>query len=267
MTGPSRGIVAGMLLAGLAASAWVGVTALRRMLTAVEDARAAERLANVPRPRTVFPETPIAAEAEVFRTSISDLAIDPAFGSRRSAHPRSLATYRNLRAYDGAPPRLPHGLSPAEYQSGRCGNCHLRGGFSPRFGAYAPVTPHPDWPSCLQCHLGTEPLMAIAPALADPSDRCIQCHAPDAVRPEESLPGWRGLAAPAPRRVARGAPPVIPHDLSTRGDCVTCHAAPGGVEGLRTRHADRANCRQCHLTSESTPPFARRGPVAAGVEP
>ena len=57
---------------------------------------------------TVLPDTdPVAAEADVFRTTAADLAIEPDSKLRRPAHPRTLATYRNLRAYPGSPPRIP----------------------------------------------------------------------------------------------------------------------------------------------------------------
>jgi hypothetical protein len=57
---------------------------------------------------------PIPSEADVFRTKAAVLAIDPTSEIRRGAHPRTLATYRALRAYPGAPPRIPHGLTPSE---------------------------------------------------------------------------------------------------------------------------------------------------------
>ena len=59
---------------------------------------------------------PIAAEAQVFRTTTAMLSVGTL--RARPAHPRNLSTYRRLRAYPGAPPRLPHpGSRPANTSS------------------------------------------------------------------------------------------------------------------------------------------------------
>lgn len=52
------------------------------------------------------------------------------------------------RMYDGAPPQIPHGISGLE---GACLGCHLDG------ASGAPIVPHPDRPSCLQCHVPQDP--------------------------------------------------------------------------------------------------------------
>ena len=77
--------------------------------------------------------TPISEEADVFRTGSQDLALGPDLERRRPAHPRTLATYRALRAYPGAPPRIPHGLTREEFRTASCNTCHERGGYSDRF--------------------------------------------------------------------------------------------------------------------------------------
>ena len=195
----------------------------------------------------------IAAEADVFRTHAGVLAIDPSSERRRSAHPRTLATYRSLRAYPGAPPRIPHGLTPEEFQTGGCNTCHERGGYSQRFGAYVPITPHPEMGACLQCHVGDGALMAIALPTTDPSARCRQCHNPGDGRWTEATIDWQTIAWPQVARDApEGQPPPIPHTLEFRGNCLACHAGPAGVLELRTTHPERASCRQCHLTAEAT---------------
>jgi hypothetical protein len=195
---------------------------------------------------------PVAAEADVFRTKASVLAIDPGSDTRRGAHPRTLTTYRRLRAYPGAPPRIPHGLTPGEVLKGGCTTCHERGGYSHRFEAYVPVTPHPEMGICLQCHVGDVKLMAIPLPDADPSARCRQCHSAGGVLWKDSSSTWKPLGWP---RLARSAddhaPPAIPHSLEFRTNCVACHAAPSAVREIRTLHSDRANCRQCHVESNA----------------
>jgi cytochrome c-type protein NapB len=248
----------------LLASAATGIAALSVAARRVATHRAAP--ADVPASLSILasPNEPIAAEAGVFRTSAAVLAISPAPGARRSAHPRTLATYRNLRAYPGAPPRIPHGLTPSEFRTGGCNTCHERGGYSQRFEAYVPVTPHPEMGACLTCHVGNARLMAIPLPNVDPGTRCRQCHtAPGGDgRWVDSTLDWKPMAWPAVTRVGRdSAPPPIPHALAMRTNCLTCHAAPSAVEEIRTSHPERANCRQCHLTSDadtSAFPRARR---------
>lgn len=212
------------------------------------------------------PDEPIAAEAQVFRTGAGVLAIATTPGPRRAAHPRTLETYRALRAYPGAPPRIPHGLTPSEFQTGGCKTCHERGGFSERFDAYVPVTPHPEMGACLQCHVGDGKLMAIALPNTDPSDRCRQCHAQGAARWRDSTLDWRPMAWPRITRTTDGStPPPIPHGLELRANCVACHAAPAAVAEIRTSHADRANCRQCHVVAgDDTNAFVRPARTVAG---
>lgn len=210
---------------------------------------------------------PIAAEAGVFRTTPAMLAIEPESAGRRAAHPRTLATFHALRSYPGAPPRIPHGLTPAEFQGVGCKTCHERGGFSQRFGAYVPVTPHPELGACLQCHVGDAKLMAIPLPSTDPSARCHQCHATGgAMGWSDSSLAWSRPVWPVMPRVARGMlPPPIPHDLEMRTNCLACHGAPSAVNAIRTSHPERANCRQCHLTGNAdVKPFDRPTRRVAG---
>ena len=197
-------------------------------------------------------DAPIAAEAQVFRTNPGTLAIQPVYGARRAAHPRTLATFRNLRAYPGAPPRIPHGLTPSEFQNGNCKTCHERGGYSERFDAYVPVTPHPELGACLSCHVGDAKLMAVSLPSTDPNARCPQCHSPGAGRWKDSTVDWKPMAWPQiPAIVAGRTPPHIPHALLLRENCLACHSAPSGVAELQTRHPQLANCRQCHVEGAS----------------
>lgn len=203
---------------------------------------------------------PIHAEAEVFRTRPEMLAVDPMPGDRRSAHPRTLKTYRSLRAYPGAPPRIPHGLTPIETLKGGCNTCHEQGGYSQRFGAYVPITPHPDMGACLQCHVGDANLMSTPLPGMDPSARCRQCHAAGAMLWQETSTNWKPISWPEIAELSgQHAPPPIPHGLELRGNCLSCHSAPAGVQEIRTSHPERANCRQCHVES--------RGPAEDFIRP
>jgi nitrate reductase (cytochrome), electron transfer subunit len=194
---------------------------------------------------------PIPAEALVFRTTPAAVANDAHAPRHENAHPRTLATFRRLRAYPGAPPRVPHGLTAEEFRTTTCNTCHERGGWSSRFAAYVPLTPHPEWASCLQCHATDAPLMGSAMPVAGADAVCAQCHAPAGARVVLPAIDWRPAAWPGVRSRARdGTPPEIPHDLQLRGNCLACHMGPSAVAEIRTTHPERANCRQCHLAAD-----------------
>ena len=44
-----------------------------------------------------------------------------------------------------------------------------------------------------------------------------------------------------------GSPPVIPHQLQLRENCLACHAGPSAPKEIRVTHPERVNCRQCHV--------------------
>ena len=250
------------VLAILAAAAAMGVLIL--VLDRTKDRRAApeQPLAVIIQPAS----EPIAAEALVFRTTTADLATDPTSSRRRPAHPRTMAMYRALRAYPGAPPRIPHGLTAEEYRLARCTTCHERGGYSPRFEAYAPITPHPELAACLQCHLPDARLAGIGMPGTGPDALCRQCHARPGAEADPPGPSWRSAAWPDVRSArTAGTPPDIPHDLDSRGNCLACHAGPGSVAELRTRHPERPDCRQCHLEAGAAAEFVRPAPPAGAT--
>lgn len=240
------------------------LTAIAAVIVAVE--RAPERRPAEPEPVPVaMPAAApgsIAAEAQVFRTRAGMMAIALAARREREAHPRTLKTMRYLRAYPGAPPRIPHELTADEFRTGACLTCHERGGYSRRFAAYVPVTPHPWNGACLQCHVGADELMAVSPVSQDSNRRCHQCHGAGG-RPRaaaETSIDWRTTAWPqlAPRTPGR-TPPPIPHDLQSRGNCLACHAGPAAVAEIRTTHPERADCLQCHVASDPEAGMFTRG--------
>jgi cytochrome c-type protein NapB len=191
--------------------------------------------------------TPIAAEASVFRTRPGTLASAPDAERRTTAHPRTLTTFRALRAYPGAPPRVPHGLTRDELHSTHCNTCHERGGYVTRFAAYAPVTPHPELSACLQCHAVDAAVSPVALPDRAPDAVCRQCHAAGGPAAGDIALDWRSAAWPALARSDDGTPPVIPHELALRGNCLACHMGPAAIAEIRTTHPERADCRACHV--------------------
>ena len=231
------------------------ITAAAAVIVAVT--RAPARRAPEPEPVPVAilapPAEPIAAEAQVFRTRPGMMAIEPETRRQREAHVRTLKTWRYLRAYPGAPPRIPHGLTPNEYRTGGCKTCHERGGYSERFAAYVPLTPHPEMGMCLQCHVGDDAVTGSWLPSSDPNRRCPLCHGTGGTPrayPDSTL-DWRTTAwPPLPRRTPDRSPPSIPPDHQSRGNCLPCHAGPAAVAEVRTGHPEWANCRQCHVAPE-----------------
>jgi len=257
------GLALGIFLLGAA------VTATAAVIVAVKRAPAARG----PEPESVAvavlapPAEPIAAEAQVFRTGPGMMAIEPEARRQREAHVRTLKTWRYLRAYPGAPPRIPHGLSPDEYRTGGCKTCHERGGYSERFAAYVPLTPHPEMGMCLQCHVGDDAITGSSLPSSDPNSRCPLCHGsggtPRAFA--DSTLDWRTTAWPQlPRRTPGRSPPSIPHDHQSRGNCLPCHAGPPAVAEIRTTHPEWADCRQCHVVPDPDVGVFTRAASAGG---
>ncbi len=139
----------------------------------------------------------------------------------------ALATRKKNRAFNGAPPTVPHPI--AETSSESCVACHSQG--TQTATLRIPRMSHPLLSNCTQCHVGT----------ASPD-------MPNAMVPANH---FVGLAAPeeGPRAFS-GAPPQIPHSTWMRVDCLSCHGQ-ASHRGLQTTHPWRQNCQQCHAPSST----------------
>ncbi len=83
--------------------------------------------------------------------------------------------------------------------------------------AYAPVTPHPQFTNCVQCHV---------PQRSDTLFRETD---------------WASVKQPTPLPAAmKGGPPPIPHSLQTRENCLACHSGPSSRADIRSPHPARA---------------------------
>lgn len=160
-----------------------------------------------------------------------ELAAKDAVEAARAGTPEeraaALAARDERRAYEGAPPTIPHAVDQLAVPA--CLVCHDRG--MAIAGKHAPPMSHDAHASCLQCHVvGSDPRIA----------------APVVAAPETSFAGLRRSGGGA--QAWTGAPPVIPHPTWMRERCDSCHG-PRGRQGLRTPHPGQQSCQQCHAPS------------------
>lgn len=153
---------------------------------------------------------------------------------REGALKSTAAVRAERRAYDGAPPTVPH-----ESFGAACTGCHDERGQSVPGVGFAPASPHD----------GT--------SKAGGTVRCRQCHV---FRTTDDLfvrSEYEGLPQDlvAGDRATAGAPPRIPHRLLMRENCLACHAGPGAREEVRTTHPERTRCRQCHVPATRSQVF------------
>lgn len=140
------------------------------------------------------------------------------------------------RAYDGAPPVVPHAAFGAA-----CTSCHTTQGIEVDGVGFAPPSPHAE-----TAGLGR-------------AARCTQCHVfrvTDEVLVESEFRGLRQDLRSG-RRLNPLAPPVLPHAVFMRENCAACHDGPAAREEIRTPHPERTRCTQCHVEQVSTDLFER----------
>jgi len=134
----------------------------------------------------------------------------------------ALAQRAKNRAFNGAPPTIPHAVTQRSAMS--CMACHGQGALTASLRI--PQMSHPFLASCTQCHVESNPQHMQASLF------------------RENL--FEGLPAPhSGPRAYSGAPPQMPHSTLMRNNCTSCHG-PHGQNGIRTTHPWRRNCTQCH---------------------
>ena len=184
---------------------------------------------------TLAPEVAMWDQAAVYQQRAD--VTSPAVGAPPAAG-RDMQTYLSRRAYPGAPPFIPHGipeiLDPTKGGELTCLACQTNGGYVGLFGAYAPITPHPQYTNCIQCHV--------------PQQTTALFQGTNWVKVESAQMGQAALY---------GSPPAIPHSLQLRESCSTCHVGPGAVPEIATSHPERINCVQCHVTASNLAEWSR----------
>jgi cytochrome c-type protein NapB len=127
------------------------------------------------------------------------------------------------RSYDGAPPAIGHELFDIE-----CTACHARQAVEIEGRGWSPAMPHNEggaFTNCRQCHVVTTTDTLFQASLFQPLEQNLRSG----------------------RREHRGAPPVIPHKLFMRENCLACHDGPAAREAIRVTHPERERCLQCHV--------------------
>jgi cytochrome c-type protein NapB len=191
----------------------------------VPEARTWAEMRLTPRGEGSGFETDLAALAAAGPQILDEVSRAP--GTIHSA----VADRARLRAYEGAPPRIPHAVR--QNSAAECLACHENG---LRFrGRLAPPMSHTAMASCTQCHVVAEsPIPGQAALVPDP--RAV----PSA---------FVGLAAtPLGDRAWDIAPPQIPHRTFMRERCTSCHGV-NGRDPMRSTHPHRGSCEQCHAPS------------------
>lgn len=139
----------------------------------------------------------------------------------------AIAERSGRRAYDGAPPTIPHPV-PQE-STAACLACHASG-LAVRDRVASRIS-HAHHAACTQCHVPAGERAGVPPMdLPPPAGNAFV--------------GW--LHAGRGTRAWEGAPPTIPHATWMRDDCLSCHGERG-LFGLRTPHPERVACEQCHV--------------------
>lgn len=145
-----------------------------------------------------------------------------AVADKFAARMKSIEARAALRAFEGAPPVVPHPIADINVQT--CRACHALG---LRTGdKTARMASHTYLVNCMQCHVER------------PAD------ATDDSAPSTSFVGLRASGYGGTRAWS-GAPPMMPHTVFMRTNCVSCHGEHG-YDGWRPDHLSRTNCMQCH---------------------
>lgn len=133
------------------------------------------------------------------------------------------------RAFDGAPPTIPH---PIGESTVICVDCH-RGGMT-LGDLVVPAMSHQDLGSCTQCHVRAE---IDRPWSGTEMIAASLFEGVDSAEDRGDIEATWALA-----------PPTIPHTTWMRSNCDSCHGSTGH-QALRSPHPDRVSCTQCHIPS------------------
>lgn len=151
------------------------------------------------------------------------------------------------RAFDGAPPVVPHEIDPIRTTS--CVVCHGPEATPLIAGKRPPAMSHAHYANCTQCHVPADGLRRLTE-----EERLVVSSAFDGR--ERPGPGCRAHEA---------APPTLPHPVFMRENCMSCHDG-SRPHAIRTSHPERQNCLQCHAQNaafDNRERWSNRAPPAS----
>jgi cytochrome c-type protein NapB len=200
--------------------------------TAAHPAFPTAEIPTAPRYKTISAAEWLANRDWKFTLADLPRAVAPPAGQAAAtpAETRAAIEHRkSLRAYDGAPPVIPHAIDTLK--SSACTTCHGTDTHLVIGGKRPAEISHPWITNCTSCHV--------------PADGLRQITAPPATRliVENSFSG-KSSTGHGPRAYGT-APPTMPHAVWMRQNCMACHG-PGREQAIRTSHPERQNCLQCH---------------------
>ena len=141
----------------------------------------------------------------------------------------AIARRASLRAYDGAPPVVPHAIDTIS--SAACTECHGQGENLLIGGKRPAEISHPWITNCTSCHVPADGLRRFT----EPAESRLVVTSSFAGEP----------SAGKGTRAYQGAPPTMSHPVWMRQNCMACHG-PGRESAIRSSHPERQNCLQCH---------------------
>lgn len=155
----------------------------------------------------------------------------PSENPDKAALQRYLGERQARRAYDGAPPTIPHPVR--QNSASECLACH---GQDLKLGKkVAGSLPHDSLTNCNQCHV--------------PSNGPFPGKFEVAKDPREVENSFNGQPSPnGGNRAWSIAPPQVPHTSWMRENCLACHGSKAAYP-MRSSHPERQNCSQCHAAS------------------
>ncbi|NWK56714.1 hypothetical protein HW115_13910 [Verrucomicrobiaceae bacterium N1E253] len=145
-----------------------------------------------------------------------------------------LSDRSSRRAYDGAPPMIPHAINYQDVNS--CTVCHDQDANILIAGRRSPAMSHQFMANCTQCHAPMEGL-----AMLQHSGTVGLVVDNQFIGASHSGAGSRAFP---------GAPPTVPHRIAMRQNCMSCHG-PGMPDAITVSHPMRMNCLQCHAQDAS----------------
>jgi len=163
---------------------------------------------------------------------------------KKDEHTQMREKRESLRAYEGAPPVIPHSINRTT--SDYCLVCHEKGVIFEaeavvmnQKNAQAKITPHPQWVNCIQCH---------------------GLRIDDSKFRKNKFMPYRITSTPFTKtKDNEGTPPAMPHMLQNHDNCIVCHLSKTAYATIIPEHGETEGCPLCHQQNEKLITFPEEG--------